>query len=203
MVAGSSSCAASTSIVIVPEQAIWSAFEKQHYIAVFQRESLSMRQHRVVSSVEKPLAGGMDNAGAVVRIGDTVRRPTKKAAVAVRALLLHLEDVGFEGAPRYLGTDEQGREVLSYIEGQAPLPPYPAWSMSDDALVEVAGLLRRFHEAAASLDPRQTEGWATEWADPMGGPLVCHNDPYPENVLFHEGRAVALIDFDLAAPGRS
>jgi thiamine kinase-like enzyme len=74
--------------------------------------------------------------------------------------------------------------------------------MTDDVLVEVAGLLRRFHEAAASLDPRQIEGWATEWADPIGGPLVCHNDPYPENILFHEGRAVALIDFDLAAPGR-
>ena len=58
----------------------------------------------------------MDNAGAVVRVGDTVRRPVKKTAVAVRALLLHLEGVGFDGAPRYLGSDEQGREE-SFVVG--------------------------------------------------------------------------------------
>jgi Ser/Thr protein kinase RdoA (MazF antagonist) len=42
-----------------------------------------------------------------------------------------------------------------------------------------------------------------EWADPLGGPVVCHNDVFPENVIFREGRPVALIDFDLAAPGRA
>lgn len=144
----------------------------------------------------------MDNAGRVVRIGDTVRRPTKPSSPAVRALLLHLEAVGFDGAPRYLGTDERGRQVLSYIEGHAPLPPYPAWAMTEESLAEVARLLRRFHEAAAGFDAGGIEGWSTEWADPTGGPHVCHNDPYPENVLFRDGRAVALIDFDLAAPGR-
>ena len=96
----------------------------------------------------------MDNAGAVFRVGDTVRRPRKRSAPAVRALLLHLEAVGFDGAPRYLGTDEQSREVLSYVEGDVPLPPYPAWSMTDEVLVDVARLLRRFHEATASFDQR-------------------------------------------------
>jgi len=152
--------------------------------------------------IEEPLVGGMDNAGAVVRIGDTVRRPVKKSAPAVRALLLHLEDVGFDGAPRYLGVDDKGRDVLTYIEGEAPLPPYPAWAMTDEALVEAARLVRRLHEATASFDANGVDTWATEWADPMGGPLVCHNDLYPENFLFRDGRAVALIDFDLAAPGR-
>jgi len=32
--------------------------------------------------------------------------------------------------------------------------------------------------------------------------MICHNDLYPENVLFRDGHAVALIDFDLASPGR-
>jgi thiamine kinase-like enzyme len=31
---------------------------------------------------------------------------------------------------------------------------------------------------------------------------VCHNDVCLENVVFREGVAVALIDFDFAAPGR-
>lgn len=32
--------------------------------------------------------------------------------------------------------------------------------------------------------------------------MLCHNDVCPENVVFRDGRAAALIDFDLAAPGR-
>lgn len=61
---------------------------------------------------EEPLAGGMHETRAVVRVGDTVRRPVTESSDAVQALLLHLEHVGFEGAPRYLGSDTEGREVL-------------------------------------------------------------------------------------------
>ena len=39
-------------------------------------------------------------------------------------------------------------------------------------------------------------------ADDEGGPVVCHNDVCLENVVFRDGRAVALLDFDFAAPGR-
>jgi len=39
-------------------------------------------------------------------------------------------------------------------------------------------------------------------ADPAGGPVICHNHVCLENVVFREGRAVALIDWDFAAPGR-
>jgi hypothetical protein len=151
---------------------------------------------------EEPLTGGMHAARSVVRVGDTVRRPVTKSSDACRALLLHLEQVDFEGAPRYLGRDREGREVLSYIEGQVPLPPYPAWSMTNDALVGLGRLLRRFHEATASFDFTGVSGWAKEWADPLSGPVVCHNDLFPENVVFRDGRVIALIDFDMAAPGR-
>nr|WP_026876336.1 hypothetical protein [Jiangella gansuensis] len=49
----------------------------------------------------------------VVRVGETVRRPVMPWSAAVQALLLHLEAVGFPYAPRFLGLDEHGREVLS------------------------------------------------------------------------------------------
>lgn len=152
--------------------------------------------------IEKPLLGGYDNRGEVVRVGDTVRRPPRQFTRAVRALLLHLEHCGFDGAPRYLDTDDRGREVLTFIEGDVPLPPYPAWSMSDAALGSFGELVRRFHDAAASFDATAVSGWHLDWADPLGGSMVCHNDLFPENVVFREGRAVALIDFDMAAPGR-
>lgn len=32
--------------------------------------------------------------------------------------------------------------------------------------------------------------------------MVCHNDVCLENVVFRDGVAVALLDFDFAAPGR-
>jgi Tol biopolymer transport system component len=41
----------------------------------------------------------------------------------VHALLRHLESVGFEGAPRVVGFDDSGREVLTYVDGDAAVQP--------------------------------------------------------------------------------
>ena len=150
---------------------------------------------------EQRLVGGMDPRHPPVRVGDTVRRPAGASRAAVRDLLLHLESVGFDGAPRFLGTDEQGREVLTWIDGDVPLPPYPAWAMTDRALADLGELVRRLHAATATFRGT-TADWSTEWADPGGGSVICHNDLYPENVVFRDGRVVALIDFAMAAPGR-
>jgi hypothetical protein len=67
------------------------------------------------------LPGGFTNAGLVRRVGDSVRRPWRPASPAARALLDHLADVGFEGAPRFLGIDGRGREMLSFIPGEAAI----------------------------------------------------------------------------------
>ena len=156
---------------------------------------------------EIPLVGSMDPRYAPVRVGDTVRRMTGSSGGVVRELLDHLEAVGFDGAPRHLGTDEQGREVLSYIAGDVPLPPYPAWAMTDQARADLGGLVRRLHDATAAFTPAPDAGWATDWSDPTVDAatprvVICHNDLFPENVVFRDGRVVALIDFAMAAPGR-
>ena len=111
------------------------------------------------------------------------------------------EPVGFSGAPRYLGTDEQDRHVVSWVDGDVPVPPYPDWAMTDAALVSLGRLIRDYHDAVASFSPVASD-WSAEWADPGGGPVVCHNDLFPENVVFRDGIVVALIDFDMAGPGR-
>jgi hypothetical protein len=116
-------------------------------------------------------------------------------------VLEHLERVGFDGAPRFLGIDERGREVLSFVAGESVVPPYPRWSLTDEALVSVAELLRRFHDAVASFDPTGYV-WPRAVPDAFArGGIVSHNDPNLDNVIFADGRAVALIDFDLAGPG--
>jgi hypothetical protein len=155
-----------------------------------------------MTSFEEVLPGGIANQGAVVKVGDTVRRPPGPWSASVRALLLHLEDVGFKGVPRYLGSDESGRDVLTYLPGDVPLPPFPAWSMTDHVLGELARLLADFHDALESF-PHDTCGpWSEELVDPLGGPVLCHNDVCPENVIFQNGRPVGLVDFDFVAPGR-
>ena len=151
---------------------------------------------------EEPLVGGADPHAGVVRVGDTVRRPASASSAAVRALLVHLEAVGFEGAPRFLDVDELGRDVLTFVDGDVPLPPYPSWALTDAALDELGRLLRRFHEATAGFDGSSVSGWSTEWSDPGGGPVICHDDLFPENVVFRDGHVVALIDLAMAAPGR-
>jgi hypothetical protein len=150
---------------------------------------------------EIPLTGGVANLGAVVRVGNTVRRPLHRTSAATHALLRHLEDVGFEGAPRFLGVDARGREMLSYVPGTAVVPPYPEWALTDDALVSVAELLRGYHLAAASFDSAPHAWPASPPPAYASGEIVSHNDPNLDNVVFRDGRAVALIDFDLASPG--
>lgn len=149
---------------------------------------------------EIPLHGGTANRGRVHRVGDTVRRPLRRTAPAVHALLRHLEAVGFDGAPRVLGVDEDGREVLSYIPGQAVTAPAPPWGLTDAALRSVGRLLRRFHDAVAGFDARPY-AWSAAAPRPFAGGGITHNDPNLDNVVFRDGHAVALIDFDLAAPG--
>jgi hypothetical protein len=152
------------------------------------------------AEAEEPLRGGLTNTGLTTRVGETVRRPLRPTSPATRALLDHLQRVGFDGAPRYLGVDERGREVLSYIHGQAPLPPYPEWALTDAALVSVAELLAGYHRAASSFEPGPHH-WPSAVPAAFNDGLVSHNDPNLDNVIFDGGRARALIDFDLACPG--
>lgn len=159
---------------------------------------------------EIPLAGG-DVTEGVVRVGDTVRRPVGANAPLVHALLRHLEAVGFQGAPRFLGIDAAGREVLTFIDGEVAARPRPAWIADERRLASVGEFLREYDDAAAGFvipeGIRAFQGLAAAPQDPDMPPpppypvqLVGHMDVTPDNVVFRAGRAVALIDFDLAKP---
>ncbi|WP_253766263.1 phosphotransferase [Goodfellowiella coeruleoviolacea] len=141
---------------------------------------------------ETPLPGGF--VTEVVRVGDTVRRVPSARADFVHELLRLLEQRGWPGAPRLLGVDERGREVLTFLAGWVPWrAAHRARIRSAGALVRVAELLREFHDL--------TEGTA------LAGDreVVCHNDLSPKNTVYRElpqgPLPVAFIDWDLAAPG--
>ena len=139
---------------------------------------------------EVRLSGGRTTPG-VVRVGETVRRPPRPNAEFVRSLLRYLEMIGFDGAPRFLGTDEKGREILTYIEGQVPADL--GW-YGDGVLVAAAKLIRQYHDATATLlDSSAAKSAKLE--------IVCHNDLSPCNFVFRDGLPAAIIDFDAVAPG--
>jgi hypothetical protein len=150
---------------------------------------------------EQPLTGGIANAGKVVRVGAHVLRPSSPHSGSIHAFLRAVRHAGFSGAPMPVGLEEDGRERLEFIDGEVPDTPYPTWSQSDTALASVARLLRELHDAARSFDPRG-HTWSEALADPAGGVVVCHNDVELSNVVFRDGIAVALLDFEFAAPGR-
>jgi hypothetical protein len=151
---------------------------------------------------EVVLQGGVANAGAVVRSGGYVLRPSNQRTEAVHRLLRHVRSAGFDGVPEPVGIDPDGRERLVFIEGQVAVPPYPGWVQSDEALASIAVLLARFHAAVDGYDGGGEDRWSDELSDPAGGRVICHNDVCLENVVFRDGVAVGLLDFDFAAPGR-
>ncbi len=158
-------------------------------------------------SDEELLRGGVANAGAVRRVGDVVVRPANEHSPTIQALLRHVRSAGFDGVPEPLSLDPVGDERLAFIAGDVAFPPFPTWSQTDDVLASTVKLLRRFHDASVDFVAPAGATWSSEMADPDAGAgldgdaVICHNDVCPENVVFRDSVAVALLDFDFAAPG--
>lgn len=135
----------------------------------------------------------------VVRHGDTVIRPAGPWTPAVHALLRHLERAGFAGSPRVVagGYDDQGREVLTYIEGTFAHPH--AWS--DDAVWQAGRLLRDLHEATAGFQPPPDAVWHPwPFRSDAPGAVISHCDAGPWNIVARGGLPVAFIDWTVAGP---
>ncbi|MBB5122959.1 phosphotransferase [Streptomyces eurocidicus] len=147
---------------------------------------------------EQPLSGGNISDG-VVRVGDTVRRPAGPWTPAVHALLTHLHEVGFRAAPRPLGIDERGREVLTFVPGDVIWPDRFALLEPSRRLARVARLVRGFHDAVEGFAPPADARWRT-LVPAEGADIIAHHDLAPWN-LVADGEQWAFIDWDTAAPG--
>jgi len=140
---------------------------------------------------EGPRFGGLTE---IAQVGDTIRRTAGEWTPTVQALLAHLHAVGFTAAPRPLGRDEQGREVLQFIAGGGP-------THSDQELVRIAEMIAALHEATRSFTQRPHAHWQFMVGAPREGDVICHNDLSPDNTIYHpSGTPRAFIDWDLAAP---
>ncbi len=153
------------------------------------------------------LDGG--NVGGAVRIGKTVRRPTGPWTPAVHALLDHLERHGLPCAPRVLGTDARGREVLSYLPGH--IIDVDTEQLTDGQLVSLVTWTRRLHEATATFThpgPWRLLGSDQPGSDRPGSDrpgsdrpeVIAHNDIAPYNACFEGDQVTGVFDWDLAGP---
>lgn len=144
--------------------------------------------------MEEPLAGNATTG--VVRVGDTVRRPVGPWTDTVDALLSYLHAAGFTGAPRPLGRDELGRQVLEYVPGE---PGAESGTYSLAELASIGRMLAELHRVLAGFVPPPGAVW-NRLIPPDREELICHNDVAPWNLIRAE-RGWVLVDWDAAAPG--
>jgi hypothetical protein len=135
----------------------------------------------------------------VERIGDTVRRPMHPWSATIHELLRYLEQIGFPYAPRLLGVDDDGREVLSYLDGESGSA---AWAkvVEDEGLVALARLLRDYHEAVRGFQPSAGAQWAARVGPAGADELICHGDFGPWNLVWRGNQPVGILDWDYAWP---
>lgn len=137
------------------------------------------------------LHGGRDKDFEPVKIDNTVHRQLAENSAFVHKALKFLERSGFDWAPRYLGMDEQGREVLEYIDGYVPhgqeVPP-ATWSLR--TMQEIFRRIRVLHDITATSQLSGSQE------------CICHGDLSYANTVYRDGRAVAFIDWDWAHPGQ-
>ena len=149
---------------------------------------------------EIPVSGGRLNRGRLVRLGNFVLRPADED-LAVEQLIIEVGKV-FRGVPKTFGRDPNGRLKLEWIEGESVEAFVEDVERSKTRLLSVGALLRDLHDSTASI---VSEGASISRGslDPLGiREVVCHGDAGPGNIVFQNGTAFALIDWEMAAPGR-
>jgi hypothetical protein len=148
---------------------------------------------------EANLPGG--NTTGATLIGAVVHKRSSPWTPTVHAWLRHLEERGFGGAPRALGFDDQGREMLSYLPGETigGRTPWPAWASADSMLVQVGQWLRRVHDLSAGFVPPADQRWFIGGIM-RPGHIIGHQDAAPYNAVVDGDRLVGFFDWDIAGP---
>ena len=137
------------------------------------------------------LEGG-NAAGAVVRVGRTVRKPSTPYSAGVQSYMRALRQRGVD-LPSPLGFDEQGRSVTEYVAGQLAID---APALSAEQLREVGGMVRSIHDASHGLDAAEL-GLGPALIPTPASNLVCHGDLTPWNLVL--GERWVFIDWDGSA----
>jgi len=134
----------------------------------------------------------------VARKGDSALRPVRPWTGSVHALLAHVRTGGVTWVPEPRGVDARGRAAVSWVPGEVPAYPMPAYVWTPEVLARAGALLRELHDATAGF-PREGRTWMLPAREPAE--VICHNDFAPYNLVFRDGLPAAVIDFEASAPG--
>jgi len=118
----------------------------------------------------------------------------------VHELLDYLRANGLRGIPDVLGIDDQGRESLSYVEGRGVNVDKEI--VLDNVLEEAVVWLREFHDLVEAYRPSGARIWRGGESSLGDGEIICHNDPGAYNWIIQSGHFVAMVDWDVAGPGK-
>ncbi len=117
---------------------------------------------------------------------------------ALHALLLHLEEAGFTGAPRSFGWDDRGRHLVEYVPGmRADHRDAPEAALEPR---RIGKFLRDMHDALDGFVPPDFSRWFEGIPSP-GRDLIVHQDIAPSNILVRADGSLVAIDWDAAGPG--
>jgi hypothetical protein len=138
----------------------------------------------------------------LVRVGDTVRRPSGPFTASVHHLLRHLRDHGFDLAPEPRGVDEASREILSFIKGRDSGWPLLPEILSLEGAERLGVLASRLRSALASYECPPAARWQFATGAPGPGEAMQHGDLGPWNLLWrNDGQVAGVLDWDFAQPG--
>ncbi|WP_018349730.1 aminoglycoside phosphotransferase family protein [Longispora albida] len=137
----------------------------------------------------------------VLRVGDTIRRPCGRWTPVVHALLAHLESAGFTRAPRALGIDAEGREILSFLPGETARRPWPPALTEPSGIVALATWLAEYHAAVRDFRPPAGADWFVPGLTWREGQIIRHGDLGPWNSVWQGTELAGFIDWDFAEPG--
>lgn len=144
------------------------------------------------------LSGGRDK---IFRDKELVYRPANEWTRDVHAFLKFLHKNNFNKVPYPYEINEEGQEVVSYVDGKVHNGLLPMEAKSDKALISFAKLLREFHDLGegyiSNLSGKE------QWMLPVQTHIetMCHGDLGPYNVTFKGNQVTGLIDFDTLHPG--
>ena len=145
------------------------------------------------------LNGGRE--GKIAKEEDKVIRPGNVWTPYVQAFLSFMHENGFRNIPKPYGINESGMEIVSFVDGTVYNDSFPDEIKTDEVIIEVAKLLRRYHDIGEKYIQKLTgeEVWMLPERSPVE--VMCHGDFAPYNITFVDGHVHGIIDFDTLHPG--
>ena len=148
---------------------------------------------------KEALQGGRE--GKISKADDKVMRPSNVWTHQVQLFLSFMHENGFHSIPKPYGVNESGMEIVLYVDGVVYNNSLPSEILTDEILIEVATLLRHYHDVGEKYIPQLTgeEVWMLPKRLPIE--VMCHGDFAPYNITFVNGNVHGIIDFDTLHPG--